>query len=399
MRPLRFLHRHLPDLCAAGDEADSPRGRIYLIKDLLESGRPASPAVATHLDRCLTCLSCMSTCPSGVDYHHLVGIGRARLAATHRRPPAERLLRWLLTVLLPHPGRFRWALWAGRLARPLAGLLPAQLGAMLRLLPAAAPTAPRRPGIFAAEGTRRGRVALLAGCAQQVMGDHINAATIRLLTRHGLEVVVTEGVGCCGALVHHMGDEEGARAQARANVAAWTAEKARGGLDAVVINTSGCGGTVKDYGHLLADDPHWAGPAAEIAGLARDVTEVLAGLTLRPTGAGRGVTVAYHSACSLQHGQRIRTEPKRLLEAAGFVVKEVPEGHLCCGSAGTYNLLQPELAGLLRDRKVANIESLAPEVVAGGNLGCLTQIASATGLPVVHSVELLDWATGGARPY
>ncbi len=245
----------------------------------------------------------------------------------------------------------------------------------------------------------RKKVALLAGCAQQVIAPQINEATIRLLTRHGCDVAIAPRAGCCGALTHHMGIEDASHAMARANIAAWSALWDGQGPDAVVINASGCGTTVKDYGFMFRNDPQWAARAATISGLTRDVSELMAELGLAPrTGDGAGLVVAYHSACSLQHGQKVTRAPKELLAAAGFAVRDVPEGHLCCGSAGTYNLLQPELAGQLRDRKVAHIESVAPQAIAAGNIGCMTQIAGGTRVPVVHTAELLDWATGGPKP-
>ncbi len=387
-----------PTYVELGDENDSPRGRIYLMKRMLETDAPASPAVAKHLDRCLSCLSCMTTCPSGVDYMHLVDHSRARVEATYRRPLPERMLRALVATVLPRPGLLRASLLGARVARPFAGLLPGRLKGMVGLAPRRAPEAPMKPGVWPAEGERRMRVALMPGCVQQVIGAEINRATIRLLTRLGCEVVVTDWSGCCGALTHHMGREKDALARARRNVAAWTAEKERGGLDAIVINASGCGTTIKDYGHMLRTDPAWAERAATVATMARDVSEVLTDLAPPATEAGRGVAVAYHSACSLQHGQRVRGEPVRLLEQAGFEVRAVPEGHLCCGSAGTYNLMQPELATRLQKRKAANIEATGAAVVATGNIGCIVQIGAATALPVVHMVQLLDWATGGPRP-
>ena len=395
-----FCTATCPTYVLLGDELDSPRGRIYLIKDMLENDRPASAKVVKHIDRCLSCLACMTTCPSGVHYMHLVDHARRHIEETFRRPPAERTLRALLAVVLPRPGLFRLALRGARLARPFARLLPGRLKAMAGLAPAAVPSASTvdRPQVFAAEGARRARVALLAGCAQQVLAPQINEATVRLLTRHGVEVVVARGAGCCGALTHHLGKERPALAAARANVAAWHAELDGDGLDAVVINASGCGTTVKDYGFMLRADPAWADKAARIAGLARDVTEFMAAIGLRPALAHPGLAVAYHSACSMQHGQRITAEPRALLAAAGFALREIPEGHLCCGSAGTYNLLQPALAGALRERKVRNIESVGADLVATGNIGCMTQLAGATRLPVLHTVELLDWATGGPAP-
>ncbi len=395
-----FCTATCPTYVLLGDELDSPRGRIYLIKEMLESGRPATAQVAKHLDRCLTCLSCMTTCPSGVHYMHLVDHARRRVEDSYRRPLAERLLRGILAAVLPYPGRFRLSLAGATLARPFRRLLPGPLGAMLALAPSrvAPPSAVDRPQVVPAEGPRRGRMALMTGCAQRVLAPQINEATVRLLTRHGIEVVVARGAGCCGALVHHLGQEEPALAAARANVAAWSAALEGGGLDAVVINASGCGTTVKDYGFMLRNDTAWSDKAARVSALAKDVSEVMTELGLKPPVRETGLRLAYHSACSMQHGQKLTREPKALLAAAGFQVLEVPEGHLCCGSAGTYNILQPQLADALRDRKVANIESLAPQAIAAGNIGCMTQIAAATDLPMVHSVELLDWATGGPLP-
>jgi glycolate oxidase iron-sulfur subunit len=395
-----FCTATCPTYVLLGDELDSPRGRIYLIKDMLENEAPASPHVVKHIDRCLSCLSCMTTCPSGVHYMHLVDHARTRIEETYTRPFLERWLRRLFAELLPYPTRFRAALLGAWLARPLANVLPGRLAAMLTLAPARIPrrSPMDRPQVFPAAGPRRARVALLNGCAQQVLAPEINEATIRLLTRHGVEVVVAQGAGCCGALTHHLGMEELARASAKANIAAWMGELEGDGLDAVVVNASGCGTVVKDYGFMLRGDGEWAGKADLIAECSKDITELMDDLGLMAATRTTGLTIAYHSACSMQHGQQIRSEPIALLAAAGFVVREVPEGHLCCGSAGTYNLLQPALAGRLRDRKVRNIESVAPQAVATGNIGCMTQIAGGTGIPVVHTVELLDWATGGPLP-
>jgi glycolate oxidase iron-sulfur subunit len=405
-----FCTATCPTYVLLGDELDSPRGRIYLIKQMLEHDRPADARTTLHIDRCLSCLSCMTTCPSGVHYMHLVDQARARIERTFARPRADRLMRWLLAGVLPSPARFRLALAGAMLVRPLRRLLPrrgllARLRTMLDLAPARLPhpSSVDRPQVFAAEGAAkempRKRVALLAGCAQQVLSPQINEATIRLLTRHGCEVVVAPGAACCGALTHHMGLEGPAHASAKANIAAWSALFDGKGPDAVVINASGCGTTVKDYGFMFREDPEWAARAAHIASITRDVSELMSELGLGPTARDtQGLVVAYHSACSLQHGQKITWPPKALLAAAGFTVRDVPEGHLCCGSAGTYNLLQPELAARLRERKVGAIASVAPDIVAAGNIGCITQIAAGTRLPVMHTVELLDWATGGPKP-
>jgi glycolate oxidase iron-sulfur subunit len=394
-----FCTATCPTYQVLGDELDSPRGRIYLIKDMLESGRPADARTVRHIDRCLSCLACMTTCPSGVHYMHLVDHARAYIERTYRRPRFERALRWTLARVLPYPGRFRLALRAAALARPLAGLMPdPRLKAMLEMAPRRLPrpSPMDRPQVFPAEGARRVRLALLTGCAQRVLDPAINEATIRLLTRHGAEVVVARGAGCCGALAHHMGRAAESHAAAAANIRAWMREVRGAGLDAVVINTSGCGTTVKDYGHMFRNDP-LAEDASTVAGLAKDVAEVMADLDLQSREAPR-LRVAYHSACSLQHGQRVTGQPRALLEKAGFEVVEPRDAHLCCGSAGTYNLLQPEIAAALKARKVATLEERAPQVIAAGNIGCIVQIGSATSVPVVHTVELLDWATGGQKP-
>ena len=387
-----------------GDERDSPRGRIYLMKDMFEKGRSASPEVQHHVDRCLSCLSCMTTCPSGVDYMHLVDLGRAHIEDTGRRSPRERLVRALLAWLVPYPDRFRRALALAPVGKPFAGLfqrlgLP-QLAAMLAL----APKEPlpkgtyAGPGTAAASGERRRRVILLAGCAQQVLRPDINDATIRLLARRGVDVEVVGGAGCCGALVHHMGRESEAVEQAKRNVDAWVKARNRAPVDAIVINASGCGTMVKDYGHLLRHHQGYARHAAEISELAKDVTEFLASYDLGAPKRWSSLRIAYHSACSMQHGQGITDLPKTLLRNAGFAVLDVPEGHICCGSAGVYNILQPKLAGELGERKARHIESVRPDIVAAGNIGCITQIATKTHLPIVHTVELLDWAYGGPVP-
>jgi len=395
-----FCTATCPTYVLLGDELDSPRGRIYLIKDMLENDKPATAKVVKHIDRCLSCLACMTTCPSGVHYMHLVDHARRHIEGTYRRPLVDRWLRALLAFLLPSPDRFRLALVGAWLARPVAGLMPGRLGALLRFAPRRipSPSPVGRPQVFPAQGQRRKRIALLAGCVQQVVAPAINEATVRLLTRHGVEVVVAAGAGCCGALTHHMGKEPAARAAARAAIAAWMREIEGEGLDAIVINASGCGTTVKDYGFMFRTDPDWAAAAARVSSLARDVSEFMSEIGLAPAVIDADLAVAYHSACSLQHGQQINQPPKSLLAAAGFRVRDVPEGHLCCGSAGTYNLLQPELAAALRDRKLANIRTTQPDVIAAGNIGCMVQLASGTDIPVVHTVELLDWATGGPRP-
>lgn len=395
-----FCTATCPTYKVLGDELDSPRGRIYLIKDMLENGKIPDAKTVGHIDRCLSCLSCMTTCPSGVHYMHLVDHAREYIEKTYRRPLGERALRWLLARILPYPGRFRLALMGAKIARPFRRLVPdARLRAMLDMAPRdiPPPSLNDRPQVFAAEGPRRKRVALLVGCAQRALNTDINDATIRLLRRHGCEVVIPRGLGCCGALTHHMGKTDESHAMAAANIRALMAEVAGEGLDAVVINTSGCGTTVKDYGHMFAHDP-LAADAAQVAGLAKDITEVMAELGLREPGHAEPLRVGYHAACSLQHGQQIRSAPKELLAAAGFTVLEPRDAHICCGSAGTYNLMQPAISAELKRRKVETLEALTPQVISAGNIGCMMQIGSGTGVPVVHTAELLDWATGGPRP-
>jgi glycolate oxidase iron-sulfur subunit len=405
-----FCTATCPTYVLLGDELDSPRGRIYLIKEMLEKDRRPTVEVVKHIDRCLSCLACMTTCPSGVNYMHLVDQARVRIERDYSRPLTERLLRAVLGFVLPRPQWFRASMWLARLGRPFAALLPTgevaatptllrRIKAMLALSPGLLPApGPAGGTVFPPLGERRGRVALLQGCAQQVLAPRINQAAINVLTRHGVEVVLVKDEQCCGALTHHLGNDGDALARARANIDVWRREAGRGGLDAILVTTSGCGTVIKDYGYLLREDREYAAPAAQISALAKDITEYLSGIELLPSSQQGTIKVAYHAACSLQHGQKITHAPKDLLSKNGFVVKDVPESHLCCGSAGTYNILQPDIANRLRDRKVANIASVEPDMIAAGNIGCMVQIASGTSVPVVHTIELLDWATGGRRP-
>jgi glycolate oxidase iron-sulfur subunit len=395
-----FCTATCPTYALLGDELDSPRGRIYLIKDMLENERTPSAEVVKHVDRCLSCLSCMTTCPSGVNYMHLVDHARAYIEERYERPWHERVVRRVLAAVLPNPGRFRLALDAAALARPVAplfaklpGLKP--LGAMLALAPSRLP--PETAAQSSLVPAAKGRVALLRGCAEPVLRPEFQDAAIRLLNRAGHDVIFAPGEGCCGALVHHMGREADSLDAARRNVDAWTREIEAGGLAAILVTASGCGTTIKDYGFMLRGDPAYAEKAAHVSALAKDVSEFLAEVGL-PAGDGRGLTIAYHAACSLQHGQKVVDAPKRLLAAAGYTVRTPAEAHLCCGSAGTYNILQPEIAGQLGDRKAAHLDRLSADVIATGNIGCATQIGLRTGTPVVHTVELLDWATGGPMP-
>ena len=400
-----FCTATCPTYVTLGNELDSPRGRIYLIKEMLENDRPADKNIVTHIDRCLSCLSCMSTCPSGVHYMHLVDHARTHIENTYQRPVIDRSIRSLLAMVLPYPGRFRLALKAARIGRPFRGLLKLlpplrPLAAMLELAPKKThPALPHStPGKFLPDGKAKGRVVLMTGCAQPVLDPGINEALIELLQRAGVEIVLPEGEGCCGALVHHMGREGEAHRAAKANIDAWSRELENDGLDAIIITTSGCGTTVKDYGYMLRDDAEYAEKAARISALAKDAAEYLVSIELGEPVIHPDMVVAYHSACSMQHGQKIKNQPKILLKRAGFIVKDVPEGHLCCGSAGTYNMMQSEIATTLRDRKVANIAKTGADVIAAGNIGCITHIASGTNIPIAHTVKLLNWAWGGNKP-
>lgn len=395
-----FCTATCPTYQVLGDELDSPRGRIYLIKDMLENNRKPDEKTVKHVDRCLSCLACMTTCPSGVHYMHLVDHARDYIEKNYNRPWSDRALRWVLARILPYPMRFRVALLLAKIGKPFAPLIPdARLRAMLAMAPKRIPPVSRNddPQSFAPLSEKKMRVALMTGCAQRALNTDINDATIRLLTRLGCEVVVPEGAGCCGALTHHMGKTDESHATAAKNIRAWVREMDSEGLDAIVINTSGCGTTVKDYGHMFRNDP-LAADAERVSGIAMDVSELLVKLDMPEPEKKPDLTVAYHAACSLQHGQKIKDYPKTLLKQAGFTVVEPADSHLCCGSAGTYNLMQPEISAKLKDRKVRTLEARNPDVIAAGNIGCMMQIGSATEVPILHTVELLDWATGGPVP-
>ena len=425
-----FCTATCPTYLLLGDELDSPRGRIALIKDMLENERTPSAQVVKHIDRCLSCLGCQTTCPSGVNYMQLVDHARAYIEDRYDRPWTDRMFRALLAAVLPYPRRFRAALALAPLGRPFAGwfgrvaaLKPLKAMLDLSSCSRSSPIGGGGPrsggGGMPLHGTDRdapsvasrqlpqrgsidvagikGRVVVLEGCAEPVLDPEIRAATVRLLARAGFEVVRAPGEVCCGALTHHLGREAGALAFARANVDAWSRE-IEAGLAAVVVTASGCGTMLKNYGFLLRNDPAYAEKAARVSALARDVTEVLAQAGLPPRRIEPDLTVAYHPACSLQHGQQVTAQPKVLLTEAGFTVREPRDAHLCCGSAGTYNILQSEIAGRLRDAKAAALEATRPDVICAGNIGCLVQIGGATGVPVVHTVQLLDWATGGPMP-
>ena len=398
-----------PTYVILGNELDSPRGRIYQIRDMLEQGPAAAgkkdKKIVKHIDRCLSCLSCMTTCPSGVDYMHLVDHARGVIEKNYYRPLPERMLRQLLAFVLPNSKLFRLSLIGAKLIQPIARYMPGRLKALVEMAPKNIPPASPVdiPGVNKAINKRKMRVGLMPGCAQKTLNPAINEATVRLLTRLGCDVVVVDGVGCCGALVHHLGMEDKALIQARENVRAWTNEIESNGLDGIVINASGCGTTLKDYGHMLKEDPAWAEPARMVSELSKDVSEIIIEIGADNIASMlvdiiKKPSVAYHSACSMQHGQKLITQPIELLKAAGFDVREPSEPHLCCGSAGTYNIMQPEIAEQLGKRKMKNISATAADIIATGNIGCMVQLAGYGDMPIAHTVQLLDWATGGPKP-
>jgi glycolate oxidase iron-sulfur subunit len=394
-----FCTATCPTYVLLGDELDSPRGRIYLIKDMLEQERPADAAVVKHLDRCLSCLACMTTCPSGVHYQHLIDHARAHVERTYRRPLGDRLLRQMLAKVLPFPRRLRLALGLAAIVPGFlrkSTMLAAPLRAMLQLAATHAGAPRTQLTVSPRPKSPRGRIALVLGCAQGVLTPETHAATQRLLSRAGWEVVPVSG--CCGALTHHLGRRTEAEDFAARLIANLRAISAAGALDAIVVNASGCGTQLKDYGFMLRNHPQLAAEAARFSALSRDVTEVLAQSPLPVQPLEPRPVIAYHSACSLQHGQKLDAGPRRLLREAGFDVRDITEGHLCCGSAGSYNILQPQIATQLRDRKLENIARSGASVIAAGNVGCILQLRSGGALPVVHTVELLDWACGGPKP-
>ena len=397
-----FCTATCPTFVLTGDERDSPRGRIWMMRELLETPSSVSADTGYHLDRCLGCLACTTTCPSGVDYHHLIDIGREKIDGLVQRPLGDRLMRRLLAYVIPHAGRFRMMMRLGRIGALFAPVMPAKMRAALAKLPKQLPAFDRvgsktmhfKPRIT---GTRR--VILMAGCAQRALDPAINASTIRVLNKLGVEVTVREEATCCGALAHHIGEKDAAHSTVRNTLLAWQDELDRGDVDAIIANASGCGTMIKDYAHMVADDPELAGIAERVSGLARDITEILADLPLEsiidPMPGGRG-PITYHSACSLQHGQKIHDLPMQLLREAGFEVRQPLEPHLCCGSAGVYNILQPDMADGLRKRKLENIGKAGAPMVAAGNIGCIQQLDG--DIPVRHTIQYIDWASGGPPP-
>ena len=396
-----FCTATCPTYQVLGDELDSPRGRIYLIKEMLESGRTPDKKTVTHIDRCLSCYSCMTTCPAGVNYMHVIDHGKKYIEKNYKRPLFDNLLRYFLSITLPNVKLFKLSSYGVKLIKPFKFLLPSRIRDMIDLMPT---TFPKKSlpiqEIYKAKGKQKvARVALLTGCVQKEISPQINEATIRLLNRHGVEVVVPKKIRCCGSLNHHLGKEEDAHADFKNNINTWYDEHQKGNLDAILSNTSGCGTTMKDYGFIFRDDKELSKKAKLVSSLTKDITEYLfESLKLNIKPKDKKYKVAYHSACSMQHGQKVHTQPISLLEKTNNEILEIPEGHICCGSAGTYNILQSKIAKQLLAKKVNNIESLSPDFISTGNIGCITQISHGTKVPILHTIEVLDWYTGGPKP-
>jgi len=386
-----------------GDELEGPRGRIYLIKDMLENNKPANKKIAQHIDSCLSCYSCMTTCPSGVNYMHLIDHGRNYVEETYKRPFLDRSFRSILSFVLPRPKVFLMLALVSKIIKPFSFLLPQFLKNSLKLMPDKIPSKKLKiQKVYTPQsGKVISRVALLTGCVQRVISPEINESTIRLLNRHDVEVVVMPDIECCGSLNHHLGKKDLAKTSFVKNIESWHEEYLSNGLDAIISNTSGCGTTLKDYGHIFKNDKELKKKASKISELTKDITEFLdENLKLNfKFNDEKKYKIAYHSACSMQHGQKVHSQPKELIAKTGNEVLEIPEGHLCCGSAGTYNILHQKMAKSLLQNKVKNIEKISPDFISTGNIGCITQISTGTRIPIIHTIELLDWFTGGPKPY
>ena len=384
-----------------GDELDGPRGRIYLIKDMLENNKPGNEKIAKHLDRCLSCYGCMTTCPSGVNYMHLIDHGKNHLEKTFKRPIIQRIFRSFLSLTLPNPKVFRTLSVLVNIVRPLNFIFPEFIKNSMKLMPARLPkkTLKIQKIYSVTKKIPVARVALLTGCVQRVISPEINESTIRLLNRHQVEVIVLPEINCCGSLDHHMGKEKAAHELFKKNINLWYDEYLNNGLTAIISNTSGCGTTLKDYGFIFRDDKEMKKKAKKISELTKDVSEFLdKDIKLDFKKNDKTYKIAYHSPCSMQHGQKVHQQPINLIEKTGNKVINIPEGHLCCGSAGTYNILQQKIAQTLLKNKVENIEKVEPDFISTGNIGCMSQISSGTNIPIVHTVEIIDWLTGGPKP-
>ena len=384
-----------------GDELDGPRGRIYLIKDMLENNKPGNERIAKHLDRCLSCYGCMTTCPSGVNYMHLIDHGRNHLEKTFKRPIIQRIFRSFLSLTLPNPKIFKTLSILVNIVRPLSFIFPEFIKNSMKLMPATLPkkTLKTQKIYSVTKKIPVARVALLTGCVQRVISPEINESTIRLLNRYNVEVIVLPEINCCGSLDHHMGKEKAAHELFKKNINLWYDEYLNNGLTAIISNTSGCGTTLKDYGFIFRDDKEMRKKAKKVSELTKDVSEFLdKDIKLNFKKNEKTYKIAYHSPCSMQHGQKVHQQPINLIEKTGNQVLNIPEGHLCCGSAGTYNILQQKIAKTLLKNKIKNIEKIEPDFISTGNIGCISQISSGTNIPIVHTVEIIDWLTGGPKP-
>ena len=399
-----FCNATCPTYKLLGNELDGPRGRIYLIKDMLENKKPANAKIVKHIDRCLSCYSCMSTCPSGVNYMHLIDHGRSHIEKTYIRPLSERITRNFLSKVLPNSNYFRIIGVITFIVSPFKFFFPKKIREMINLMPKKFPkkNLPKLKLYKVKNKKIVARVALLTGCVQKVISPQINEATIRLLNRHGIEVVIPKGIECCGSLNHHLGKDEIARQTFKKNILIWYDEYLNNGLDAIISNTSGCGTTLKDYGFMFRTDNELKKKAKKISELTKDISEYLDENVklnfITNKKEKKSYKIAYHSACSMQHAQKIHEIPKNLIRKTGNNVLDIPDGHICCGSAGTYNLLQNDIAKKLLQNKIKNIEKINPEFISTGNIGCITQIANATKIPILHTVEIIDWYTGGPKP-
>ena len=399
-----FCNATCPTYQLLGDELDGPRGRIYLIKDMLENNKPANEKIVKHIDRCLSCYSCMTTCPSGVNYMQLIDHGRNHIEKTYKRPFKDRFIRAFLSITLSKSINFRIIAILTRFIKPFSFFFPKKLKEMINFMPGKFPkkTLPKMK-IYPAQKRKKpvARVALLTGCVQKVISPQINEATIRLLNRHGIEVVVPKGIDCCGSLNHHLGKSDLANQTFKKNISIWYDEYLKNGLDAIISNTSGCGTTLKDYGFIFRSD-NLKKEAKKISELTKDISEYLEENVklnfIKDNKNTKEYKIAYHSACSMQHGQKIHDVPINLIKKTGNQVFNIPDGHLCCGSAGTYNLLQNDIAKKLLENKISNIEKIKPQFITTGNIGCIIQIASGTKIPILHTVEIIDWYTGGPKP-
>ena len=400
-----FCNATCPTYQLLGDELDGPRGRIYLIKDMLEKKKPANEKIVKHIDRCLSCYGCMTTCPSGVNYMHLIDHGRSHIEKTYKRSLRDRLIRNFLSKVLPKSVNFRIVAILTKFIKPFRFFFPKQIREMIELMPTSFPSKKLpKMKIYPASNRKKpiARVALLTGCVQKIISPQINESTIRLLNRHGIEVVVSKGIECCGSLNHHLGKTNLSNQTFKKNILIWYEEYLKNGLGAIISNTSGCGTTLKDYGFIFRDDNDLKKKARKISELTKDITEYLDNKVklnfISKMINEKKYRIAYHSACSMQHGQKVHKEPINLIKKTGNEVFDIPDGHLCCGSAGTYNLLQNDIAKRLLKNKIENINKIKPQFISTGNIGCITQIGQETKIPILHTIEIIDWYTGGPKP-